>query len=90
MGFDPGRDMTLAQGRVTSGFYAPPYPGGPGLGYILLVFFIGRFGAFLRKGYLSGWPCSQGGQLKYVPDTLEDFRAQSVSVLMLAELHIVL
>ena len=47
-------------------------------------------GQNLRKGYLSGWPCSQGGQLKYVPDTLEDFRAQSVSVLMLAELHIVL
>lgn len=42
-----------------------------------------------RKGFLSGWPCSQEGQLKYVPETLGDFRAQSV-INTLAELHIVL
>lgn len=45
-------------------------------------------GQNLRKGFLSGWPCSQEGQLKYVPETLGDFRAPSVSVLMLAELRI--
>ena len=36
-------------------------------------------GQNLRKGYLSGWPCSQEGQLKCVPETLGDFRTQSVS-----------
>lgn len=36
--------------------------------------FIVGSGQNLRKGFLSGWPCSQEGRLKYVPETLGDFK----------------